>query len=225
MRPVTRGAAPPGAKTYEEMRPTLVEERLGYYCSYCELKLDHSPHAEHIVPKGAFPAWRDRWDNLLVSCNHCNSHKSDERPKPADLDDYLWPTRDNTARAFTYTNVVPEVAHELTSELQCKAAKLRGLVKLSFPHDKRAKKRAEVFIQAQYFFSHMCSAPDHALLGLLRESIVKLAVSTGFFSIWMEVFASDPEMRRRFIDGFMGTAQDCFDPVTTTPVARPGGRL
>jgi hypothetical protein len=40
----------------------------------------------------------------------------------------------------------------------------------------------------------------------------------------MHVFADDPDMRRRFIDAFPGTARDCFD-TSGNPVNRPGGRI
>ncbi len=33
------------------------------------------------------------------ACPNCNSVTGDD---PVDLDEYLWPDRDNTARAFTY---------------------------------------------------------------------------------------------------------------------------
>jgi hypothetical protein len=47
----------------------------------------------------------------------------------------------------------------------------------------------------------------------------KLAVSTGFFSIWMTVFAGDIDMRTRLIDAFSGTRDSgCFDDKTTAPV-------
>ncbi len=68
----------------------------------------------------------------------------------------------------------------------------------------------------------MGEAPDAALL---RESVVDIARAIGFFSIWMEVFATDTLLRRALIDAFVGTAPDCFDPATTRPVPRPGGRL
>lgn len=221
MRPVERGSAPAGLATYEEMSSPLLK-RLGRYCSYCEYSVPHAPHVEHIVPKKAYPSWRNRWDNLLVSCTYCNSRKGSKKPTPADIDNYLWPTRDNTTRAFLYTNIVPEVNASLTPPLQNQAALLRGLVKLGALDDDRAKTRAEVFVRAQYYFSKMSHAPDVALL---RETIVDLAVATGFFSIWIEVFATDVDTRRALIKAFLGTAQDCFDPVTTAPVARPGGRL
>jgi hypothetical protein len=203
------------------MRPTLLA-RLGCYCSYCEYPVKHSPQAEHIVPKKRFPARRDRWDNLLVSCTYCNTHKGSRLPPPDRLDEYLWPDRDNTALAFTYSNVIPEIAHHVQGTVRNQAALLRGLVKLSLPDDERAKERAAIFAEARSWLSKMSAAPDAELM---REAIVGLAHAKGFFSVWMEVFAADPEIRRRLIEKFAGTARDCFDPVTTLPITRPGGRI
>ncbi len=85
MRPVERGDAPPGATTFDEMRPTLLD-RLGRYCSYCEYPVKHAPHGEHIIPKDKFPAWEHRWDNLAVACSWCNGHKGKDRPAPDRVD-------------------------------------------------------------------------------------------------------------------------------------------
>lgn len=57
------------------------------------------------------------------------------------------------------------------------------------------------------------------------ELLANLAKAKGFFSVWMDVFAKDVDMRRRLIATFPGTAQDCFDPTSTAPIAREGGRL
>lgn len=40
----------------------------------------------------------------------------------------------------------------------------------------------------------------------------------------MKVFEHDIDMRRRFIEEFLGTARDCFD-VQTNPVLRPANGL
>jgi len=220
MRPVQRGAPPHGATTYEQMRPTLLT-RLGSYCSYCEYPVKHVPHAEHIIPKGRYPTYRNRWDNLLVACTYCNGYKSKKLPTSATLNDYLWPTCDNTARAFTSENVYPRLPDGLIEPARTLAAKLYGLVRLSLPNDDRAKERAEVYVLAQRWYAALQTAPAP---GLLRQAIVDLAVVKGFFSIWMEIFAGDPVMRHALISAFPGTATNCFN-AATAPIARPGGRL
>jgi hypothetical protein len=58
----------------------------------------------------------------------------------------------------------------------------------------------------------------------MRRLIVITALGRGFWSVWMTVFASDPDMRRRFVASFAGTAMDCFD-AEMNPVPRPGGRI
>lgn len=220
MRPVTRGA-PPDAATWEAMSPQL-QQRLGRYCSYCEFPVRHTPHVEHIVPKERFPAWRDRWDNLVVACSHCNSRKGSARPTPDSVDAHLWPTRDNTALAFDYAHVFPRVAPALAPALQPMAARTRGLLRLAEPNDPRARERTEVYLLAQRYASKLATAPDPALL---RDAIVDLAVARGFFSVWMHLFEGDAALRRRLIEAFPGTARDCYEPESTAPVPRPGGRL
>ena len=48
--------------------------------------------------------------------------------------------------------------------------------------------------------------------------------TTGFFSVWMAVFADDREIRLGLIARMAGTAADCFD-ASGLPVPRPGGRI
>lgn len=220
MRPVTRGAAPPGTTTYEEMRPTLLA-RLGRYCSYCEFPVQHGPHAEHIIPKDLYEAHRDDWCNLLVACSYCNGHKGKTRPAPHAVDEYLWPTRDNTARAFHYRDVIPQVDSTLARPHQALAARTRGLVQLGLPDDERARRRAAAHQLAQRYLHRLPTSPDRTLA---EDAVVDLAVASGFFSVWMEVFAAHPAIRRRLIDAFPGTAQDCYD-AHALPQPRPGGRV
>jgi hypothetical protein len=54
---------------------------------------------------------------------------------------------------------------------------------------------------------------------VVAEALVRLALATGFFSVWMEVFQADPGIRNRLIDAFAGTRDSgCFNPQTSAPV-------
>lgn len=220
MRPVSRRIKPDEADNSDKMREVLLDH-WGEYCSYCEFPIEHLATVDHILPKKKNPAERHSWDNLHLSCGHCNPRKGPNFPTPATLHTYLWPSRDNTARAFKYTNVYPEVADGLTTIQQQMATRLHNLLVLGDPHDKRHKKRVDAFNLAKEYAHELRSAPDPALA---RKSILNLAKKCGFFSIWMEVFSHDVETRRQLIAAFPGTAQDCFD-ADTKPVQRPGGRL
>jgi len=60
----------------------------------------------------------------------------------------------------------------------------------------------------------------------LRKWAVQTAVQNGFFSIWMTVFAADPDMKNRLIDAFNGTrSSGCFAATAApvTPAPNPDG--
>jgi hypothetical protein len=68
----------------------------------------------------------------------------------------------------------------------------------------------------------------------MRRQIVKAARAEGFFSIWMQVFDDDEQMRQMLIDGFSegntfigfaGTARNCFDAKTRPVTPRPPNGL
>ncbi|MDC0708743.1 HNH endonuclease signature motif containing protein [Stigmatella sp. ncwal1] len=61
---------------YGYWRPSLVQ-RLGEYCSYCEVPLGVNLAVEHKNPKSNPSVDPDDWGNLLLACTNCNSHKLD----------------------------------------------------------------------------------------------------------------------------------------------------
>ena len=46
---------------------------------------------------------------------------------------------------------------------------------------------------------------------IMLRQIVRTAVSTGFFSVWMTVFRGEPEALNAFIEAFPGTARGLYD--------------
>jgi len=46
-------------------------------CAFCEQKVEQS-HVEHYRPKSKYWWLTHSWDNLLLACSTCNSHKGDE---------------------------------------------------------------------------------------------------------------------------------------------------
>lgn len=101
MRPVDKGAAPTEAFTrYADAAAPLIE-RLGRYCSYCERQIETHLAVEHVRPKLKAPELSLSWSNFLLACSNCNSCKG---TSAVVLSDYFWPDRDNTLRAYEYTN-------------------------------------------------------------------------------------------------------------------------
>ena len=74
MRPVNKGYAP--EKEYKHYQDALsdLEVRLGPYCSFCEMVIQHVPEVEHREAKSA-GGEELKWDNLLLACKYCNTRK------------------------------------------------------------------------------------------------------------------------------------------------------
>ncbi|NQU20189.1 MAG: HNH endonuclease [Candidatus Nealsonbacteria bacterium] len=231
MRPIDRRATPrdgsdepKGFSKYRHARKDLID-RLGQYCSYCGTRLPASLAVEHVRPKKPNPDLELRWDNFLLACTNCNSTKGD---KDVVLDEYFWPDKDNTFRAFVYTEGgLIEVNSDLTDDERELAQSTIDLVGLDRTPandpavaDRRWKNRDEVWTMA------IDARQDLAAQGTetLRKWIVNTATGRGFWSVWMTVFADDQNMRKRLIDAFPGTSKDCFDD-ECRPVRRPGRAL
>jgi hypothetical protein len=189
---------------------------------------------EHIQPKKlpAYEHLKGRWENFLLGCVNCNSTKG---KKDVVLNDVLLPDRDNTAAAFKYTidgKVTVRVGlTQLQQEMAIRTLELTGLDKpISNAIDSsgrlvaidRVAQRMEIWLTAQD------SKEDLRLnqYDAFRRQIVKTAIASGCFSIWMTVFEDDVDIRKMLIQGFVGTASDCFDPNSTKTISpRPANGL
>ncbi len=61
----------------KKIKPDLIALTNGY-CSYCGLKLADIAIIEHFYPKEKKPLLAFYWCNLFISCQSCNSTKSDK---------------------------------------------------------------------------------------------------------------------------------------------------
>ncbi len=239
MRPIQKGECPKddaGNKIeyedYQNARGALIE-RLGEYCSYCEMHLDAALAVEHILPKkprGASTVCQERvidWDNYLLSCSICNSTKGNN---DINLQDYLWPHLDNTFLAFFYSEGGLIMPSDLLPEsLKTKARDTLHLTGLDKNpgndhkyKDRRCMNRKECWEIAQRQKKNLQMKDTNEM----RSCIESLALAKGYWSIWMTIFQDDPDMLCRFINAFKGTASDCFDSTNRyKPVSRNGGQV
>ncbi|HQU43323.1 MAG TPA: hypothetical protein PK867_10960 [Pirellulales bacterium] len=233
MRPIIRGEVPVDSagrpvvySHYRDARNALIT-RIGDYCSYCEVCLHGSIHVEHVRPKKPNPDMETIWANFLLACDNCNAVKGDVDVL---LNDYFWPDTDNTALAFDYCADEPprpsQTLNPPRQQIASNTIQLTGLDRVpGHQHwsnrDRRWQKRKEAWGIALRARKDLAENPTDQV----RDSIVQIAISRGFWSVWMAVFHDDVEMRRRFLNWFPGTAtNECFD-VDTIPKQRPGGRI
>lgn len=229
MRPIRKGPSPINHvfSNYRDAFPHLVF-RLGHYCSYCERPMLTSLHVEHIQPK-SLPAYvhlEGHWENFLLSCVNCNSHKLTTN---VSLQDYLLPDRDNSSAAFVYRDDgCIDVCPALSPADKVRAGNTLRLVGLNI-HTRnvrsqnelmvaldRVKQRREVWLHAMEARDDLAASPRNTCL---VSYVIKLALAKGFFSVWMEVFRGDSSIRNLLIDAFPGTRDSgCFDSQTTAHV-------
>ena len=229
MRPVDKGTAPRNYSQYQDAQRDLVE-RIGDYCSYCERRIGTNPAIEHVQPKSRVPSLRNEWSNFLLACTNCNSCKGKE---DIERDQFFWPDSDNTFLAFDYLEDGRLSFHPLLptekQEIAQAIIELLGLdrepghsnpKKRPTSRDRRWRYRQEVWDNAQKQLSTLQGEDTDNI----RRLIVEVAIARGLFSIWMKVFKNDSDMRQRLIQGFKGTAENCFDS-NGKAVPRPGGRI
>lgn len=211
----------------------MLVARLGPYCSYCERKISAGLEEEHLQPTG-LPQYSHligTWTNFLLACRNCNATKS---KKDVSFLDLIFPDRDNTFAPFTYApdgKVMPHVGLVPQTRDQANATlSLTGLDKrINNTLDENGKLVAlDRVAQRMEAWSVATMSRDDAQGDQdnepLRRQIARTARESGFFSIWMTVFAGDVDMLNRLINAFEGTRQSgCFDATgdSVTPGPNP----
>ncbi|MBF0610282.1 MAG: HNH endonuclease [Magnetococcales bacterium] len=216
MRPVQRGLPHlyTNGQPYNSALGGLVA-KLGAYCSYCEKPLSHAHEIEHIQPKDLYPGLERHWENLLLACKNCNTAKG-KQDWP--LNHWLIPDRDNTFISFVYLeNGIVEInPHLATAPLAAKTLELFNLNDERGKHGllKRVIPRMECWGKAKLSLIHWHNNPTLEM----EKLIIDLAKATGFFRLWMAVFADVPTVREQLLSAFPGTEPACF---TTPPQPHP----
>lgn len=193
MRPVDKGDAPQVYTDYGQARHDLAE-RIGYYCSYCEMKVFNSIEVEHILPQQQGGAVLS-WDNFLLSCKYCNTIKSDHNNT---ITEYFWPDRDNTDLVFEYDECTvisprPTLSPQLTAKANATIS-LMGLdrkpgdiVPPTYA-DTRWRSRKEAWDEANKSLYNWRQAPIQPM----AIQIGACSLLSGHYSIWKTVFENEP---------------------------------
>lgn len=222
MRPVNRGPAPKTYSDYRDARNDLVD-RLGWYCSYCEMPVKNMIEVEHVIPKSLPPFLELDWDNFLLSCRYCNGVKGSGNPSRAG---YLWPDQDNTDFVFDYDEVnVINMKTGLGQAIENAANETIDLMGLNriwggaeepTEADTRPFSRQEAWFEARASLDRWTGAP----IPLMAAQIGATAAGFGHFSIWCTVFDREQTVINAIRIAFRGTYNDT-DPATGNRIVRP----
>jgi len=225
---------PKTVNNYRNWRADLIR-RIDNYCAFCNIALTDSIQVEHVIAQNIDPALQFEWDNMLLACGPCNRAKSN---KPCPPNTHYLPQFHNTHLAFTAT---APVAHQIHLSDMCvflgirngpalqeKAQRTIELCKLDRDTtqnadqvtDLRWKFRYETFISALYWRTQW-DQWGHERANAFLELLITVAKSTGFWSVWFDIFQDVRQVRQALVEQFPGTARNCFDdgfiPVTRNP--------
>lgn len=210
---------------YSAAKPHLVAH-LGEYCLYCENKVEEMNLAvEHIEPKALTqtkenPDYEHDWDNFLLACVMCNSHKNTQHYLPSDL--HL-PQNNNTYLSLSYLpGGIVQVNPALTGISKTHAENLLKMTGLGLygtqvkSKDKRWLRRSEVWERATE------DLQDYKGNKIGVDRVITDAEVNGFWSIWFTIFNGEDAVLSRLISDFKGTSASCFDANNHyQPIPRP----
>lgn len=180
---------------------------LGQYCCYCEVR-ENTPASidiEHIKPRSKYQHLATAWINLVLSCNTCNS--IEKKAKVANFTNTMFPLRDHTFQAIKYGAFgLVSVNPDLSPQDQERAQNLIDLVGLNKrpgspefkPSDYRWQNRKETWEIAMRTLGHFERGT------VVAETVLDLASSRGFWSIWRSVFHAHPAVVAG-LDAWVGT--------------------
>ncbi|MBL0016658.1 MAG: HNH endonuclease [Bacteroidetes bacterium] len=245
MRPIDKGPVPilsgrpKKVSDYKDWREDLMN-RLGNCCCYCNMPLTDSPQVEHVSPKNPQPGQTAgsflEWENMVLACGPCNRFKSNQ---PTSETLHYLAEFHNTHLVFEYVevphpskpnrmacipqprniNAIDSAKAKATIEL-CKLGAIRKIDPRCT--DMRWYFRHKAFLAAKTYRQYWDKEPENAatFLELMKISVL----GSGFFSVWMQIFADIPEVCQALIQAFPGTAQNCFDP-NGNPIPRNGSEI
>ena len=208
MRPIVKGAAPRNYSAYGDAQDDL-KQRIGEYCNYCEMNLDHAAQVEHVQPKSLEPALELDWDNFLLACTYCNSTKSN---KPIDLNTDIFPDLDNPLMAIRTDGVHLTVRDDVPQENQEMGAAFLALVgRDRDPHKDSIKRWRPRFTTLKVIERVTQTFREKVVTEDLQDLAIEVALAKGHFSMWLAAFDHDLDMKLRLIEAFPGTARNCFN--------------
>lgn len=220
MRPVNKGDSPRVYKNYKDAKWDLIE-KLGEYCSYCEMNICNQADVEHVVPKSKDGDLELDWGNFLLGCKTCNTIKNNIND---DREGYPFPDEYNTAYLYNYKNGKVQVNENLSAEDKLKAENLFQLIKVNREYNTTGKLDDRKMARIKEYEKAVMSLNDYKEyekevenLDSRKEYFIQLMIRqiskspSGFHSVWIEVFKDYPKVKKAILEGVPGTALECYD--------------
>ncbi len=207
MRPINKGTAPTVYTKYSEAKDDL-RDKLGNYCSYCEMNISNGMDIEHISPKSKNDDLINNWDNLLIACKVCNRIKSDNNENRIG---YIFPDTHNTAYAYKYAKTKVSVNESLVEDENVLAQATIDLVDINRKKDSTNRKDDRYVARLVEWEKAIDSLKDYES-NSCDEVLRQIGrTPSGFISSWLTVFKDHIEVKKEILSKTLGTDYRCFD--------------
>lgn len=207
MRPVFKGTALQAYTSYREAKDDL-RNRIGSYCSYCEMNISNQPDIEHVAPKSKNPELENDWDNFLLACKTCNTLKlnfNDNR------EGYIFPDTHNTAYAYKYTQTTIGVNAALNDIEQKFAQATLDLVKINREKDTEGRTDDRRIARLREWNKALDSLEDFKSCSTDQMAKQIGRSPEGFHSSWLEIFKDYPKVKEEILNQLSGTNMSCYN--------------
>lgn len=195
---------------YGDAKPDLILA-IGNFCSYCEREgFSSSLDVEHIEDKHTHGHKKTLWSNFLLACKNCNSIKGTQLVNFLNI---VLPHNSDTFSVFEYlesglitvkANIDPQLKLKVEEIIRLLGLDRRpGHVLYSYKDDRWQERKQAWELAKKYRLKFQGGRCD-------SETILDLALKTGFWSIWMNAFAGLKEIEIELINGFVGTNLSYF---------------
>lgn len=193
MRPIEKKAPKKIFTNYKKYSSELTIQTLKY-CHFCEMPILNAPSVEHIKPKKCignhtkYKNLRNHWSNLLLICNYCNSNKLNIDLKTYN---YYWPQKNNTLKIFKYIPLVSKKSN-LSQNQSIKAQNTLDLYKIDKIKKSDGTSDSRFIERLKVISNAIECLKEFQKNTITVNAIVRNALSSGFFSVWYEVFKNEP---------------------------------
>lgn len=176
------GPKPVPYYNHHEIKDALERDFHGK-CAYCESKIMYQQHGdiEHFRPKERFCHLIHDWDNLLLSCDRCNTKKRAQFPNPQIIN----PMDENPENIFEY--------EKIGNIINIKSQYVRGQISIStigLNHERITGQRKESLQQAEALICLIENKFSQTFRDAIGNYTNNSSEFTGMFRYFLREFTS-----------------------------------
>lgn len=186
-----------------------------YFCNYCDRNIPGvNLEVEHVQPVKHYPDLEFSWVNFLIACKNCNLAKLDYN---LEYQNIVVPHYQNTFNCFEFNNdgTISVPPHMVNNPRIAETIRMLGFDR-GHGHPDKQPQDDRYDIRRQTLFTARKKLKQYEEGRQDIDDIVEMAITTGFWAVWMNVFKNHEKVQNALIESFTNT----FENALTTNLNR-----